>query len=141
MFLKSTEKFYFSVSSNHIICVAFKIICTSYVPIHVTCYLRPVYFSQHSYPVLSSISHRQVLVCAPSNIAVDQLTMKIHKTGLKVVRLSAKSREAIESNVAFLALHNQVSQNIFQRLALDTEAKVLFLKSCARINCAISGSP
>lgn len=28
--------------------------------------------------------NRQVLVCAPSNIAVDQLTEKIHKTGLKV---------------------------------------------------------
>ena len=28
--------------------------------------------------------HSQVLVCAPSNIAVDQLTEKIHKTGLKV---------------------------------------------------------
>lgn len=26
----------------------------------------------------------QVLVCAPSNIAVDQLTEKMHKTGLKV---------------------------------------------------------
>ena len=52
----------------------------------------------------------QVLVCAPSNIAVDQLTEKIHKTGLKVVRLCAKSREAIYSPVAFLALHNQVLQ-------------------------------
>ena len=50
----------------------------------------------------------QVLVCAPSNIAVDQLTEKIHKTGLKVVRLCAKSREAIDSPVSFLALHNQV---------------------------------
>lgn len=48
------------------------------------------------------------LVCAPSNIAVDQLTEKIHKTGLKVVRLCAKSREAIESSVSFLALHNQI---------------------------------
>ncbi|KAG7247118.1 hypothetical protein CRUP_024580, partial [Coryphaenoides rupestris] len=38
-----------------------------------------------------------VLVCAPSNIAVDQLTEKIHQTGLKVVRLCAKSREAIDS--------------------------------------------
>ena len=28
--------------------------------------------------------NRQVLVCAPSNIAVDQLTEKIHRTGLKV---------------------------------------------------------
>lgn len=50
----------------------------------------------------------QVLCCAPSNIAVDQLTEKIHQTGLKVVRLCAKSREAIDSPVSFLALHNQV---------------------------------
>lgn len=49
-----------------------------------------------------------VLVCAPSNIAVDQLTEKIHMTGLKVVRLCAKSREAIDSPVSFLALHNQI---------------------------------
>ncbi|KAF0047111.1 hypothetical protein F2P81_000744 [Scophthalmus maximus] len=48
-----------------------------------------------------------VLVCAPSNIAVDQLTEKIHLSGLKVVRLCAKSREAIDSPVSFLALHNQ----------------------------------
>uniref|UniRef100_A0A6I8NNK8 Regulator of nonsense transcripts 1 n=1 Tax=Ornithorhynchus anatinus TaxID=9258 RepID=A0A6I8NNK8_ORNAN len=49
-----------------------------------------------------------VLVCAPSNIAVDQLTEKIDQTGLKVVRLCAKSREAIDSPVSFLALHNQI---------------------------------
>ena len=35
----------------------------------------------------------QVLVAAPSNIAVDQLTEKIHATGLKVVRVVAKSKE------------------------------------------------
>lgn len=52
-----------------------------------------------------------VLVCAPSNIAVDQLTEKIDKTGLKVVRLCAKSREAIDSPVSFLALHNQIRSN------------------------------
>ncbi|XP_073243467.1 regulator of nonsense transcripts 1-like [Porites lutea] len=57
---------------------------------------------------LAKQNNGQVLVCAPSNIAVDQLTEKIHKTGLKVVRLCAKSREAIDSPVAFLALHNQV---------------------------------
>ncbi|VDK63463.1 unnamed protein product [Onchocerca ochengi] len=50
----------------------------------------------------------QVLVCAPSNIAVDQLAEKIHLTGLKVVRLCAKSRETLDSPVAFLALHNQL---------------------------------
>ena len=53
-------------------------------------------------------SSAPVLVCAPSNIAVDQLTEKIHRTGLKVVRVCAKSREAINSPVSFLALHNQV---------------------------------
>lgn len=51
---------------------------------------------------------KPVLVCAPSNTAVDQLTEKIHKTGLKTVRLCAKSREAISSSVSFLALHNQI---------------------------------
>ena len=49
-----------------------------------------------------------ILVCAPSNTAVDQLTEKIHQTGLKVVRVCAKSREAIVSSVSNLALHNQI---------------------------------
>eukprot|EP00871_Galdieria_phlegrea_P003796 jgi/Galph1/4417/GphlegSOOS_G3063.1 len=51
---------------------------------------------------------RQVLVCAPSNIAVDQLAEKISCTGLKVVRLCAKSREAVSSNVDHLTLHYQI---------------------------------
>ncbi|KAH3714585.1 regulator of nonsense transcripts 1 [Pelomyxa schiedti] len=52
----------------------------------------------------------QVLVCAPSNVAVDQLTEKIHAAGLKVVRLCAKSREAVSSPVLFLTLHHQIKQ-------------------------------
>ena len=51
-----------------------------------------------------------VLVCAPSNIAVDQLTEKINETGLKVVRLCARSRESINSPVDFLTLHEQVKK-------------------------------
>lgn len=50
----------------------------------------------------------QVLVCAPSNIAVDQLAERIHMTGLKVIRFCAKGRETVDSSVAFLALHNQL---------------------------------
>ena len=50
----------------------------------------------------------KIMVCAPSNIAVDQLTEKIHQTGVKVVRLCAKSREAISSSVDFLTLHQQI---------------------------------
>lgn len=52
----------------------------------------------------------QVLVCAPSNIAVDQLTEKIHATGLKVVRLAAKSRESMTSSVEDLTLHVMIEQ-------------------------------
>lgn len=57
---------------------------------------------------LAKQNQGQVLVCAPSNVAVDQLTEKIHATGLKVVRLCAKSREAVSSPVEFLTLHYQV---------------------------------
>lgn len=61
-----------------------------------------------------------VLVCAPSNTAVDQLTEKIHKTNLKVIRVCAKSREAIDSPVSFLALHNQI-----RNMETSTELKKL----------------
>ena len=57
---------------------------------------------------LAMTTKNQVLVCAPSNVAVDQLCERIHRTGLKVVRLTAKSREDVESSVSFLALHEQV---------------------------------
>lgn len=57
---------------------------------------------------LAKMNSGQVLVCAPSNVAVDQLCERIEKTGLKVVRLTAKSREDVESSVKSLALHEQV---------------------------------
>ncbi|MCO5598802.1 hypothetical protein L7F22_052901 [Adiantum nelumboides] len=60
---------------------------------------------------LSKMNPGPVLVCAPSNVAVDQLTEKIHATGLKVVRMTAKSREALESSISFLTLHEQVANN------------------------------
>jgi regulator of nonsense transcripts 1 len=50
----------------------------------------------------------QVLVCAPSNVAVDQLAEKIEKTGLRVVRIAAKSRESTSSNVEHLCLHTLI---------------------------------
>jgi regulator of nonsense transcripts 1 len=60
---------------------------------------------------LAKMNPGQVLVCAPSNVAVDQLSEKIHNTGLKVVRVTAKSREALDSPVSFLTLHEQVQNN------------------------------
>ncbi|CAD8211161.1 unnamed protein product [Paramecium octaurelia] len=50
----------------------------------------------------------QILVCAPSNIVVDQLAEKINKTGVKVVRLCSKTRESVSTTIEFLTLHNQV---------------------------------
>lgn len=47
----------------------------------------------------------QVLVTAPSNVAVDQLTEKIASTGLRVVRLASKTRESAVSSVDHLCLH------------------------------------
>lgn len=60
---------------------------------------------------LAKMNPGQVLVCAPSNVAVDQLAEKIHQTGLKVVRITAKSREELDSPVSFLTLHEQVQNN------------------------------
>ncbi|KXT02804.1 hypothetical protein AC578_5396 [Pseudocercospora eumusae] len=70
---------------------------------------------------LSKMNGGQVLVCAPSNVAVDQLCERIHITGLKVVRVTAKSREDAESNVGFLSLHRQVEMN-------DTNVELTKLK-------------
>ena len=53
-------------------------------------------------------SQSQVLVCAPSNVAVDHLTEKIALTGLKVVRLASKSRESVLSSIDHLTLHHMV---------------------------------
>jgi regulator of nonsense transcripts 1 len=47
----------------------------------------------------------QILVTAPSNVAVDQLTEKIAATGLRVVRVASKTREATSSSVDHLCLH------------------------------------
>uniref|UniRef100_A0A7S0YDA7 Upf1 domain-containing protein n=1 Tax=Polytomella parva TaxID=51329 RepID=A0A7S0YDA7_9CHLO len=52
----------------------------------------------------------KVLVSAPSNVAVDQLADRIERTGLKVVRVCARSREHIESPVDNLTLHYQITR-------------------------------
>ncbi|KAG0686641.1 ATP-dependent RNA helicase, partial [Pichia californica] len=58
---------------------------------------------------LSNIYKKEkILVCAPSNVAVDHLTEKLTKMGLKVVRIVAKSREDVDSNITKFCLHEQV---------------------------------
>ena len=117
---------------------------------------------------LTKQNQGQVLVAAPSNIAVDQLTMKIHQTGLKVVRLAAKSREAVSSSVDFLCLHNLVIQvaqiqnnelykwyklkqemgeltpkdNLrYRRLVRETEKKLLQSADVICVTCVGAGDP
>jgi len=58
---------------------------------------------------LTQMTKGKVLVCAPSNVAVDQLTEKINRTGLKVVRVVSRTRETMLSHVRFLSLHEQVA--------------------------------
>eukprot|EP00762_Andalucia_godoyi_P002687 ANDGO_03276.mRNA.1 Regulator of nonsense transcripts 1 homolog len=55
--------------------------------------------------------HGSVLVTAPSNTAVDQLSERIQRTGLRVVRLCARSRESVQMPpvVEQLTLHRQVA--------------------------------
>ena len=57
---------------------------------------------------LACLNQGPVLVTAPSNVAVDHLTEKIHQTGLRVVRLAAKWREDVDTAVSFLSLHEQI---------------------------------
>jgi regulator of nonsense transcripts 1 len=59
---------------------------------------------------MCTLNQAQVLVTAPSNVAVDHLAERIHLTGLKVVRLCARSRESVASTIDFLTLHHQVHQ-------------------------------
>lgn len=57
---------------------------------------------------LAKAGQGQVLVVAPSNIAVDHLAERISLTGLRVVRLQAKSREEVAGAVEALTLQYQV---------------------------------
>ncbi len=55
-----------------------------------------------------SKSSGQILVTAPSNIAVDHLAERISMTGLRVVRMLSKSREEVGSSVEHLTLTHQI---------------------------------
>lgn len=69
---------------------------------------------------LAKQNQGQTLVCAPSNVAVDQLTEKINLTGLRVVRFCAKSRETVDSHVEYLTLHYQVRASMCGEPALSS---------------------
>lgn len=59
---------------------------------------------------LANMYGKGILVTAPSNVAVNQLTEKIAQTGLQTVRITARSKEALVSPVHHLTLHEKVMQ-------------------------------
>lgn len=60
---------------------------------------------------LAKLTRKKILVCAPSNVAVDHLAEKLDQLGLRVVRLIARLREDVESSSSPLALHNVVGKS------------------------------
>ena len=115
---------------------------------------------------LAKLFKEQVLVTSPSNVAVDQLTEKIHATGLKVVRVCAKSRESVASTVDFLTLHYQArhleasgplarlnalkesqgelsaaDEKRYHRLKLKAEMSILSHADVICCTCAAAGDP
>ena len=57
-------------------------------------------FSESSYKLSTlqpDTSRKLILVCAPSNVAVDHLVEKISSTSLKVLRIYSKAREELDS--------------------------------------------
>lgn len=69
----------------------------------------------------------QILVAAPSNVAVDQLAEKIEATGLQVVRVAARAREAIASPVLHLTLHYQAGYPFLIKKHFSPASSVFFL--------------
>lgn len=65
---------------------------------------------------LTKLKKERVLVCAPSNVAVDHLAQKLDSLGLKVVRVVARNREDVETSVEHISLSNLVSQTATRKL-------------------------
>lgn len=56
----------------------------------------------------------KTLVCCNSNVAVDELAMKIFEKNKKCVRIYAKTREAIAMKCNEFSLHNLVVAKFFE---------------------------
>uniref|UniRef100_A0A0L0NNR0 Upf1 domain-containing protein n=1 Tax=Candidozyma auris TaxID=498019 RepID=A0A0L0NNR0_CANAR len=65
---------------------------------------------------LVRLHKHKVLVCAPSNVAVDHLAHKLDTIGIRVVRLTARLREDVDSSVADLALHKLLEVRALKKI-------------------------
>ncbi|OEU20041.1 hypothetical protein FRACYDRAFT_260210 [Fragilariopsis cylindrus CCMP1102] len=91
----------------------------------------------------------QVLVTAPSNVAVDQLTEKIAATGLRVVRLASK-QERLPAGDEFMKLHrlkNEIGdlserdQKKYRSLRNRTEREILQAADVICCTCVGAADP
>ncbi|KAG8347668.1 putative nonsense mRNA reducing factor 1 [Trypanosoma vivax] len=69
----------------------------------------------------------QILVCAPSNVAVDHLAERLEAAGLNVVRLQPRCRDVISVAVERLGLDNQVEDFIETSTGHETLKRILGL--------------
>ena len=53
-----------------------------------------------------------ILVCAPSNVAADEICSRIQRTGVKVVRYMARSKQDLPSPIEDLCVHVQAKHLI-----------------------------
>lgn len=68
--------------------------------------------------VYNLLKHKKgkILVVAPSNIAVDNLTRRILKCGIDVLRIVSRNREGLVSDLDDITLHKKVNREI-ERIA------------------------
>ncbi|KAJ3991516.1 AAA domain-containing protein [Lentinula boryana] len=98
---------------------------------------------------LAKMNPDQVLVCAPSNVAVDQLTEKIHATGLKVVRSYSQvsnSTTPVELQKLIVLKNEQeeLSSNDerkYKTLIRQCENKILTAADVICCTCVGAGDP
>ncbi len=57
-------------------------------------------------------SYAKIMVCAPSNIAIDHLTSYLKRTGVKVLQVCSRVREKIDAPVGDAFLHNIIDQHL-----------------------------
>ena len=74
----------------------------------------------------------RVLVCAPSNVAADEICGRINRTGVNVVRLMAVSKEEMPSPVEELCVHVQA----WELLEDETD-----IRSRRRVRAGASSDP
>lgn len=77
---------------------------------------------------LAKMHKSQILVCGPSNVCVDQLAERIAATGLNVVRVCAKSREALSSAADKFTLHHLIREFVNDAHRFSELAKLFKLR-------------